>query len=226
MLDICPNARTQGIVVTNIADEVVIYDKENGKALCLSPSVANFWYQCSGERSIRQIAENTARQQNDRPNYAAALLAVRELNQCNLFDEDLTEALRESWDSDGDPRAVDNPPTRREFLEEAGRLAAGLTLILSLGLPSPAHAASATNCSAPTGRGDDCPCTANSQCSSGCCSAHAGNKCRPPGETPNCVQCRGSCECMAPATCPSCLGYPRLCRVGGCPPSGGPDNCP
>ena len=51
-----PRARTEGLVVRELPDELLVYDLERHRAHCLNPTAALVFKHCDGRRSVAQIA--------------------------------------------------------------------------------------------------------------------------------------------------------------------------
>jgi hypothetical protein len=149
-----PKARSEGLVVRELDDELLIYDLERHRAHCLNEASALIWRLCDGGRTVLELAgllkESSPGCDEHTVEYAIAQLAERHL---------LTSTGRSSSDVP--------THTRREVLRKAaiGGLAIGLGLpmVKSIVAPTPAHAASCV----PTGGA----CTSSAQCCSGVCVA-------------------------------------------------------
>jgi hypothetical protein len=50
-----PCARTEGLVVQTLADEVLVYDLERHKAHCLNHAAALIWKHCDGRTSVAEM---------------------------------------------------------------------------------------------------------------------------------------------------------------------------
>ena len=51
-----PDKRTNGLVVTELQDEVLVYDLERHRAHCLNPTAAFVFRRCDGRTSVRELA--------------------------------------------------------------------------------------------------------------------------------------------------------------------------
>lgn len=51
-----PEARCRQLVIQELPDEVLIYDLETNRALCLNKTAAFVWQNCDGQNSVGQIA--------------------------------------------------------------------------------------------------------------------------------------------------------------------------
>ena len=116
-----PLAWTERLVVEEIADEVLVYDQRSDQAHCLSSVAARAWRACDGRRTVGELSDDLAFDQQ------IVRQALEELDDCGLLD--------------GRPRAG---LTRREAtsrLAKVGAAAASAPLIYSIAAPAPAVAA-------------------------------------------------------------------------------------
>ena len=164
-----PLARSKGLVVEELGDELLVYDLDADRAHSLRPDAAKVWQRCDGKTSADALGAELGldRETIDR--------ALEELSACDLLET-----------------AVDSAPgsTRRELsvkMVKAGAAVAAAPLILSVAAP-PAWAAltpaqcialsfSSQNCGAGAGS-NGCTNPAN-----GCCC------CNPPCNTAACPTC-------------------------------------
>ena len=51
-----PRARTDGLVINELTDEVLVYDLKRDKAHCLNAAAASVWKQCDGRTTVAEIA--------------------------------------------------------------------------------------------------------------------------------------------------------------------------
>jgi hypothetical protein len=138
-----PKAKTERLIVREIDEETLVYDRSRDAASCLNEFAARVWRECNGETSVAAIA--AALDEDER----AVWLALHQLTKAQL----LTEAI-------ASPPAVSSARSRREV---AGRLGLGVAAVFtSIVAPMPAQAQS---CRAAMSR-----CIDNSQCCSGICS--------------------------------------------------------
>lgn len=54
-MEISPKARSKGLVVQEMPNEVLVYDLDTNKAHCLNESAAMVWRSCDGKRSVADI---------------------------------------------------------------------------------------------------------------------------------------------------------------------------
>ena len=63
---IFPHARSEGLVITDLDDEILIYDKERDKAHCLNQTAALVWKYSDGKRSVAEIAQRHGKGRSER----------------------------------------------------------------------------------------------------------------------------------------------------------------
>src|SRR3954471_10513299 len=51
-----PAAREEGLIIQEMAEEVLVYDRERYKAHCLNKTAALVWRHCDGKTTVAQIA--------------------------------------------------------------------------------------------------------------------------------------------------------------------------
>src|SRR6185503_11934931 len=51
-----PSARSEGLLIKELPDEVLVYDLESHKAHCLNEAAALIWKQCDGHTTVKQLA--------------------------------------------------------------------------------------------------------------------------------------------------------------------------
>ena len=120
-------ARTQGLVVKTVGEDVLVYDLGQHRAHALNPQAAALWRQCDGRRTRDELRE-------------AAAAAGTTLD-ADAVDFGLAELARAGLlaEAPGSERGL----TRRQALRRAGLAAAvGLPLVTSIVAPSPAAAQS------------------------------------------------------------------------------------
>ena len=146
-----PLARGEGLVVRELEEEVLVYDLERHRAVCLNRAAACVWRRCDGRTDTARLARALGAEVGASVGEEAVWLALEQLARENL----LAGAVR---------RPASAPPvTRRELIRRLGlAAAAALPLVTSIVAPTPAQAAS------PLGSGQ--PCTSSAQCASGVCS--------------------------------------------------------
>jgi hypothetical protein len=93
-----PVARTENILLTEVDNEVMIYDRENDSCHCLNPVAAQVWRYCDGYNTVDDIA-NLLEQEMALPEDAEldirglVWLALEELERCHLIKEYVREPI-------------------------------------------------------------------------------------------------------------------------------------
>src|SRR5262245_58896698 len=55
--DIKPLARQKDLIIQQLNDELLIYDRETDRAHCLNSTAALIWQNCDGRTSVEQLAQ-------------------------------------------------------------------------------------------------------------------------------------------------------------------------
>ena len=145
-----PEARKEGLIVQEMSDEVLVYDRDRSKAHCLNSTAALVWQYCDGKTPVSQIARAIEGKINVSVDEDIVWLGVEQLNKSNLLLKRAT--LSKSRLS------------RRDVMKRIGLAAAvALPVVTSIIAPSAAQAA---NC-----RPSGAACTTSVECCSGLCNA-------------------------------------------------------
>ncbi len=133
-----PRAHQDGVLATNVGDEVVVYDSRDHSGHCLNPPAAMVWSHLDGQTSMDEMVARLQKDLDAAANEDVVWLALKELDRAHLLEGPLEI-----------PAARDL--SRRSMLRRMG-VAAGagavlLPVISSIVAP-PVHAqASAVGCS-------------------------------------------------------------------------------
>jgi hypothetical protein len=179
-----PLARTDGLVINELTDEVLVYDLQSDKAHCLNRTAASVWKQCDGRSTAADIARRLSRQTADgrtqerEPGSSPTVregseirgqrsevrvpplteqvvgLALEQLSSYHLLEQ-------RAFLPAGLPRI-----SRREAIRLAGIGAIALPIIVSISAPTPAQAG--------TCKSKNASCSTGAECCSKACVA---NKC-------------------------------------------------
>lgn len=157
-----PRARIANLVITELHDELLIYDLKKDRAYCLNPAAKAVWSECDGKTDADVIAGRVSANLDIPFDTDAVWYALAQLHQKELLQEPLTLPLA--------ARTL----TRRAFLKKTA-LAGAIAVPTILALRAPV-AAQAGTCVPNDGN-----CVASAQCCSQCCTATGGgaNTCKP-----------------------------------------------
>jgi hypothetical protein len=122
-LDIVPVARTRGLVVTESAGELLVYDQEQHHIHHLNPVSAGVWRGCTGNQSILDVAAATGLDIDQ------VRLALRQLAGANLLEGDLLIS------------SIPSRSSRRALLKKSG-IAVMIPAVVSVTAPLAAQATS------------------------------------------------------------------------------------
>jgi hypothetical protein len=171
-----PLARSHGLVIEELGEELLVYDQMSDRAHCLGASAATVWRACDGEKTVAVLSAETGL---DSEIVARALL---ELRGCSLLDGLPTAGM-----------------TRRDLGFRAAKLgaaAASVPLIVSVVAPTPAAAITPTPALCAQYNANSCSACCNII---GCCCCCEGGG----GTTESsCKLCYPTSTCAA-FTCPS-----------------------
>jgi hypothetical protein len=152
-----PMARRDHLVMSQVGDEVLVYDETTHAIHRLNPTSQAVWSLCDGTRTLATIGQVAGAALGAEVPEAVVRLALRQLAVANLLGGSLPVELRE-------PRQTRRTMLRR--LVVAGGVA--LPVLVSVSAPT-AAGVSSNSCEAQGGLGSGAPCTAGSQCCTGHC---------------------------------------------------------
>ncbi len=119
-----PSARSEGLVVRELLEETVVYDRERHTAHCLSSLAARIWRHCDGKTSVAEIAAHLSDETGLAVDEGIVRLALHRLSRAHLLNLPLRLATR----------------SRREWIRTAALLG-GLS-VLTIAVPAAAQVAS------------------------------------------------------------------------------------
>jgi hypothetical protein len=144
-----PRAREEGLLVQELADELLVYDRIRHKAHCLNETAALIWNNCDGKTSVSQMTRLLEKHANAPVDEAMVWLAFDELGKAKLLQDNNHPLTSEI--------------SRRELMRRIGTAAViALPVVSSIVAP---HAVEAATC---LGSGQGC--TSSAQCCSFVCS--------------------------------------------------------
>lgn len=153
-----PKARRDKLVIQELPDEVLVYDRERDKAHCLNQTAALVWLECDGQSDVATITNQLGTKLQAPVDERLVWFALDQLGRDNLLEEGMT-----------------TPPsmagmTRRQMVRAMGFAAAiAIPVVTSIIVPTTAQAVS---CLA---NGQPCPGGPTTCCSNVCSSP--GNIC-------------------------------------------------
>ena len=159
MNQMSPLARTESLIIKELADETLIYDTQRDKAHCLNSTAALVWKNCDGKRSVNDLRELIEKDAGVAVPEEMVWLALDQLETFQL----LTEAPAK-------PIALAGM-NRRTLVKRIGFAAMALPVIISISAPT---AQAQVSCTGGTNRPAGCPCSNNNQCASNSCTGAGG----------------------------------------------------
>jgi hypothetical protein len=180
-----PLARSEGLIIEEIGDEVLVYDSMVDTAHCLSPDATRVWQRCDGRTPTGGLAAQVGLSPD------RVKTALEELERCELLEEF-------------------GGHTRREMglkVVKTGAAVAATPLIISVMAPTPAMATTFIVCASRSSNN----CGGLDGCSSvpGCCCCTPpvmGPYCSPTADCPECGPGHPCCISMTTDTqCKSCI---------------------
>jgi hypothetical protein len=183
-----PLRRSDELVIEALGDELLVYDRTNKRAHCLSADAARVWRACDGKSGAGKMSADLGLRLD------VVRQAVDELEASGLLDQGLELVTVDPGNGNG--KAV----TRRELAVRSARvgtLAATAPLILSIAAPTPAAAATVIFAECGKLTGNSCG-NATNQCGSFldccCCCGFGSNPgscqtCTPLGQCPKTGNC-------------------------------------
>src|SRR6476620_10488047 len=85
-----PRARQANLVVTELQNEVLLYDLDTDQASCLNPTAALVWKFADGESSVDEIAARMTAELHSPVDARIVWYAVDQLGKKNLLRDKVT----------------------------------------------------------------------------------------------------------------------------------------
>ena len=83
-----PQARSARMVIQEVREEVLVYDLETNKAVCLNETSAVIWSLCDGQKTVVQIADEVSKKLKCAVNKDLVWLALEQLKKEQLLQND------------------------------------------------------------------------------------------------------------------------------------------
>ena len=163
-----PRARREGLVIQELPDEVLVYDRERDKAHCLNQTAALVWGYCDGKTTVPTMARQLEHDlKTEAVDEKIVWYALNQLSKDHLLADDFIAP------------AMLSGMSRRQMVRVMGVAAViALPLVTSIIAPTPAQAATCLATGA--------ACSGGAQCCSGSCPGS-------PGQCPGGTGIAGQC---------------------------------
>ena len=89
---VTPLARKNDLVIQELPDEVLVYDRETDRAHCLNKTAALIWQQCDGQTDVATIAGRLGNELNAPSDERMVWFALDQLNRDGLLAEPIVAA--------------------------------------------------------------------------------------------------------------------------------------
>ena len=88
-----PIARTEKLLIQEVGNELIIYDRERNASHCLNPMAAQVWHYCDGQNTIKDIAKLLEKELNqDIDTQQLVWQALEDLERCHLIEEYISQS--------------------------------------------------------------------------------------------------------------------------------------
>jgi len=124
MNEMSPLARTESLIIKELADETLIYDTQRDKAHCLNSTAALVWKNCDGKRSVNDLRELIEKDAGVAVPEEMVWLALDQLENFDLLAK-----------APSKPASLTGM-NRRTLVKRIGFAAVALPVILSIAAPS------------------------------------------------------------------------------------------
>jgi hypothetical protein len=129
MAESFPLARSRGLKIEEIDDDLIVYDLEQQRAHSLHAIAAAVWRRCDGQTPVEDIARAAAEALEMPPNDEFVWDALRQLDAIGLLE--------------APPQSPDAPVVRRRALRQLGLASVGVVpFVASMMIPTAAYAQS------------------------------------------------------------------------------------
>ncbi len=138
-MQIKPKSRSKNVIIQEMKDEVLIYDIDTNKVVCLNQTAKLIWKKCDGNRSISSIAKEVGKELGKTIDNELVWLAINQLNAGDLLSNG--EGVENRFEG----------LSRREVIKKIGITSmVSLPIVSSVVAPN-AVAAQSVTCNQPIG---------------------------------------------------------------------------
>lgn len=130
-----PLARESSLIVKEVDDETLIYDREADKAHCLNITAARVWKNCDGKSTVGEIAQRLGNEMQTTVDENIVWMALDQLEKFKLLDQPVAK-----------PAWMTTSVSRRRVVRTLGVAAIVTPIITSIIVPTPAQAAPLIPC--------------------------------------------------------------------------------
>lgn len=148
-----PKARAEGVVVRELPEEVLVYDLNTHRAVCLNSTAAEVWRLCDGRRTAADIRGSLEKSSGGPVAEELVWLALEQLGKDRLLDARVPRPARLAG------------ITRREMIRRVG-LGAAVAIPVVVSIVAPTAAEAAASCLASGTPTSEC-----ARCCSGACTS-------------------------------------------------------
>ena len=125
MKQVSPLARRDSLIVKELPDETLVYDRKSDEAHCLNLTAAIVWKNCDGKKTVAELRQTLASQTDSPVPEEVVWLALDQLKKFKLLENG-------SDASSYQMRGIN----RRELVRRVGFAALALPLIVSITAPT------------------------------------------------------------------------------------------
>ncbi|MFI5180927.1 MAG: PqqD family peptide modification chaperone [Thermoanaerobaculia bacterium] len=126
-----PRAKQEGLILEELPDELLVYDRDRHRAHALNAAAALVFKRCDGRTSMEDLARALAPLVGEDRSGEVVAFALRQLHEAKLLEDSQSTAT------------LPVPRSRRQLIALLGAAAASLPLVTSIVAPTPAAAQSA-----------------------------------------------------------------------------------
>ena len=82
-----PRARQASLIIKEVDDETLIYDRDSDEAHCLNSTAARIWRSCDGQSTVSEIAERLGTEMQTTVDENVVWLALDQLEKFKLLEQ-------------------------------------------------------------------------------------------------------------------------------------------